>query len=342
MLAEPGTGAAARPAERTFASGGVERRVGRLAGMEPVPQRRDVSGYFRAVAVDFDGTLAGDGRPDPAVLGALDEVRARGVRVLLVTGRILAELREAFPDVDDHVDAVVGENGAVFATPAGTRRVPPPVPEELAAALAARAVSCRPGLVLLACGGDVEHVVLDQVRRLGLDCQLVRNRSELMVLPAGVSKGTGLVEARDELGLSAHNTIAVGDAENDHSLLEVAEIAVANSVESLKHHADVVLGLADGAGVAELVRGPLVSGRERRCPGRWRVTLGRDEGGHTVDLPASQLNVLVARGGQRGQVLRRGAHRRAAHRARVHAGGGRPGGRPRRARPPARGARHRG
>ena len=271
--------------------------------MEHVPVGGDVLGYFRAVAVDFDGTLAGDGRPDAAVLAALDEVRARGVRVLLVTGRILAELHETFPDVDGHVDAVVGENGAVLATPAGTRRVAPPVPEELAAALTARDVSCRHGLVLVACGGDVEHVVLDEVRRLGLDCQLVRNRSELMVLPAGVSKGTGLVEALDELGLSAHNTIAVGDAENDHSLLEVAEIGVAvdNAVESLKHHADLVLDLPDGAGVAELLRGPLVSGRERRCPGRWRVTLGHDEEGRAVDLPASQLNVLVAGGTGEGK-----------------------------------------
>lgn len=260
-------------------------------------------GYFRAVAVDFDGTLAGDGRPDAGVVEALDEVRARGVRVLLVTGRILAELRETFPDVDEHVDAVVGENGAVLATPAGTRRLAPPVADELAGALTAHDVRCRRGLVLVACGGDDEHVVLDEVRRLGLDCQLVRNRSELMVLPAGVSKGTGLAEALGELGLSPHNTIAVGDAENDHSLLEVAEIgvAVANAVESLKRHADVVLDLPDGAGVAGLLRGPLVTGRERRCPGRWRVTLGRDQGGQAVDLPASQLNVLVAGGTGEGK-----------------------------------------
>jgi hypothetical protein len=87
-----------------------------------------------------------------------------------------------------------------------------------------------------------------------------------------------LVEALGELGLSPHNTIAVGDAENDHSLLEVAEIgvAVANAVESLRHHADVVLDLPDGAGVAELVRGPLVSGRSGlQRPGREiRVELG--------------------------------------------------------------------
>lgn len=62
--------------------------------------------YFRAVAVDFDGTLAeGHVAPDaPDALAALGEARARGVRVILVTGRIMNELRTVFPDVDDRVD----------------------------------------------------------------------------------------------------------------------------------------------------------------------------------------------------------------------------------------------
>ena len=62
-----------------------------------------------------------------------------------------------------------------------------------------------------------------------------------MILPAGVTKGSGLLEALGELGLSQHNTIGVGDAENDHSLLEVCEIgvAVANAVDAIRAHADV-------------------------------------------------------------------------------------------------------
>lgn len=269
----------------------------------PDPPRRDEpTGYFRAVAVDFDGTLAEGGRPDPGVLEALADVRAHGLRVVLATGRILAELRTTFPDVDEHVDALVGENGAVVSGPAGARLLAPPVAGELATALAARGVGCRRGEVLVACGGDDEHVVLDEVRRLGLDCQLVRNRSELMVLPAGVSKGVGLVEALGDLGLSAHNAIAIGDAENDHALIEVAEVgvAVANAVESLRHHADVVLDGPDGAGVAAFLAGPVVAGRERWCPGRWRIGLGHNADG-VVDLPASQLNVLIAGGTGEGK-----------------------------------------
>ena len=61
-------------------------------------------GYFRAVAVDFDGTLTMGGRPGAATLAALDEARAAGRRIVIVTGRILADLLAVFPDVDEHVE----------------------------------------------------------------------------------------------------------------------------------------------------------------------------------------------------------------------------------------------
>ena len=76
------------------------------------------SGYFRAVAVDFDGTLTEGARPDEAVLEAIAELRGRGVRVILATGRILSELRHGFADVDEHFDSIVAENGALDQRPA--------------------------------------------------------------------------------------------------------------------------------------------------------------------------------------------------------------------------------
>ena len=41
----------------------------------------------------------------------------------------------------------------------------------------------------------------------------------------GVNKATGLAAALDELGLSPHNVVGVGDAENDHAFLPVCECA---------------------------------------------------------------------------------------------------------------------
>ena len=72
--------------------------------------------YFRAVAIDYDCTLTDGPRPSPDVLEALWEFRGTGRRVVLVTGRIVAELRQDFPEVERHFDAVVAENGAVVFT----------------------------------------------------------------------------------------------------------------------------------------------------------------------------------------------------------------------------------
>ena len=70
-------------------------------------------GSFRAVALNYDGTLA-EGPVDPQVIAALDEARDRGIKIMVVTGRIYTELVQAFPGVERHVDAVVAENGAVL------------------------------------------------------------------------------------------------------------------------------------------------------------------------------------------------------------------------------------
>ena len=141
------------------------------------------------------------------------------------------------------------------------------------------------------------------VRELGLDCQLIRNRGELMILPAGVTKGSGLLEALGELGLSPHNAIGVGDAENDHSLLDACEVgvAVANAVDALRAHADMCLALPDGQGVTDLLLGPLLAGRAHLYPRRWQVMLGTDDGGEPVMLPGSQLNIALCGGTGKGK-----------------------------------------
>ena len=106
--------------------------------------------YFRAVAIDYDGTLA-DGQVKPETLAVLAEARARQIRVILVTGRIMSELQAVFPGALDHVDAVVAENGAVLATRAGVRLLAAPVGRAVSAGLDARGVAHRSGQVLVAC-----------------------------------------------------------------------------------------------------------------------------------------------------------------------------------------------
>jgi hypothetical protein len=159
----------------------------------------------------------------------------------------------------------------------------------------ARGAPVRRGEVLLACDACWGQAATREIRRLQLDCQLVYNRAALMILPAGVSKGQGLFDALGELGVSHHNTVAVGDAENDLALLEVAEVGVAtgNAVPSLKTHADLVLDLPDGAGVRALLRGPFLSGQRRLCPARHWIRVEEFPDGRPVTVPGSQANILI-------------------------------------------------
>lgn len=255
-----------------------------------------MSHHFRAVVLDFDGTLTEGGRPAPDVLAAISEAREDGRKVVLASGRILSELRSVFPDVDAHFDGLVAENGGVLSIEASDRVLAPPVPFELDEALVERGIAFRRGQVLLACHGSAETEVFGEIRRLGLEVQIVRNRAELMVLPPGVSKGQGVFEILGDLGYSHHNAIGVGDAENDHSLLGICElgVAVANAVPSLQAHADVVLAQSDGKAVADLLRGPLLSGELRIEPKRWQVDLGRFDDGAPARIPGSQVNLLIA------------------------------------------------
>jgi hypothetical protein len=80
-----------------------------------------------------------------------------------------------------------------------------------------------------------------------------------MILPSTVNKATGLAAALSELGLSAHNAVGIGDAENDHAFLEACDIAVAvdNALPAVKERADHVTSDGWGDGVAELIEGLL-------------------------------------------------------------------------------------
>ena len=260
--------------------------------------------YFRAIAVDYDGTLTERQRPSDSVLAAVRATREHGMKVVLMTGRILEELRSDFPTVEQEFDAIIGENGAVLWTPAGGERaLAEPVAHGLEAGLRAARVPYRRGRVILATEARYDQLVLEQITSRRLECQLTYNRGALMILPPGLSKGTGLFEALGELGISHHNTVGIGDAENDHSLLEFCElgVAVANAVPSLQDNADIVLRETDGEGVKAFLGGPIISGELRLRPRRWALNLGTAPEEGPVLLPASQLNVLIVGGSGQGK-----------------------------------------
>lgn len=259
--------------------------------------------HFRAIALDYDGTLTSTGRLDDTILGALQTLRKERLKIVLVTGRIPWELLELCPHAEELFDRIVWENGAVVWGLRGARVLAPPVPAELEEALARRGVSLRRGQAILAGHARDAVAALEEIGRLGLEVQVVRNRDELMLVPAGVSKGTGLFDALGDLGISRHSTLAVGDAENDHSLLGACElgVAVANAVPSLKEAADVVLSEGGSEGLARFLLGPAVLSDETPEPRRFQAVLGTWEDGSAAKVPASGINVLVTGGTMSGK-----------------------------------------
>ena len=112
---------------------------------------------------------------------------------------------------------------------------------------------------------------------------------------------TGLCAALEELKLSPHNIVAIGDAENDHAFLESCEcsVAVANAIPALKEEADFVTQEARGAGVVELIDKLIDNDLSDLAAGlRGEPILVGSADGHPVTLPLYGCNLLVC--GQSG------------------------------------------
>jgi hydroxymethylpyrimidine pyrophosphatase-like HAD family hydrolase len=255
---------------------------------------------YLTLACDYDGTLATHGRVNEETLGALERLRGSGRKLILVTGRELPDLQTVFPALP-LFDQVVAENGALLYRPHDKEEKvlgTPPPPEFLEALRRKGVGPLSVGHVIVATWHPHETAVLEAIRDLGLELQVIFNKDAVMVLPAGVNKATGLAAALAGMGLSPHNVVGVGDAENDHAFLNLCEcaVAVANALPMLKDHADLVTQGDHGAGVIELIDRLLADDLHELEPRltRHHILLGtRDDGGE-VRIPPSGGNVLIA------------------------------------------------
>jgi hydroxymethylpyrimidine pyrophosphatase-like HAD family hydrolase len=254
---------------------------------------------FVALATDYDGTLAHHGTVPAHAVNALERFAATGRKLILVTGRELDELLGVFPEID-RFDRVVAENGALLYTPETGERKPlaPPPPAAFVEALEARGVPLAVGRSIVATVEPHETIVLETIRDLALELQVIFNKGAVMVLPASVNKATGLAVALEALGLSSHNVAAIGDAENDHALLHMAEfgVATANAVEPLRESADYASPHHHAAAVIELIDAIIENDLRDLAPRRDRrqILLGRCDDGEPVYMPPAWINLLIA------------------------------------------------
>lgn len=212
---------------------------------------------YQIVALDYDGTIAHHGKVAEETVEALRQLKASKRKIILVTGRELDELKTLFPE---HIlfDRIVAENGALIYNPATLeeRLLGEKPPDAFIQDLKRHNVSpLSIGRVIVATWEPHQHIVLEAIKRSGIERQVIFNKGAVMVLPAGINKAKGLSSVLEELNFSMHNVIAIGDAENDSSMLQAAECAVVvqNALPALKKTVDWVTNDDHGNGVMEMV-----------------------------------------------------------------------------------------
>jgi len=257
--------------------------------------------HISVIATDFDGTISEGDQLAPKARRVLRRWREIGHFTVLVSGRPFEFLRN-LQEREQAFDLIVAENGAVLYNPhTDELRLPfGEVPEDLVEALAQLDIPLWRGIAIAGTTMPHDGAVWAASRELGLAVHVGTNRNEVMALPPGASKGAGLLHLLQREGLSPRNLLAFGDAENDRSLLQAAEVkvAVANAVESLKAIADHVTTLAGPAGVADFVERHLLDGVPFDFPLRGAHHFDLDVAGE-ISLNAHDLvdrELLVAGG----------------------------------------------
>ncbi|MBX6312676.1 MAG: HAD-IIB family hydrolase [Isosphaeraceae bacterium] len=255
---------------------------------------------YLALAADYDGTLAHDGHVDDPTIAALERLRGSGRRLVMVTGRELDELLAIFPPIE-LFDRVVAENGALLYRPQTREEVllAERPPEGFIAALRRRGVGpISVGRAIVATWEPHQTTVLETIKEMGLELQVIFNKGAVMILPTGVNKATGLTAALDELGLSPHNAVGIGDAENDHAFLALCECsaAVANALPAIQERADFVTQGDHGAGVVELIERLEADDLQSLAPRlvRHEILLGKTRDGGEERIAPYGVNILVA------------------------------------------------
>jgi phosphoglycolate phosphatase len=203
----------------------------------------------RLLALDLDGTIKSKGKPvRKDVLAKLKKLRAKGIRLVLATGRCLEEI-EAIVDPDGF-DAVVAENGAILL---GGGKKQLLSPRGWARTRAELLTHFKPGCEEVVI--SLDRKLTPEVRRVvGTRATVQVNKDRVMILPRGVTKGTGL-SAAVKLLKEAGPIACVGDGENDLAMFEASDYAIAlgNSVPPLKKLADYVSPLPDGRGTIDAI-----------------------------------------------------------------------------------------
>ena len=249
--------------------------------------------YRRVLAFDFDGTLALNGDVPPEVETALEQCHASGHVLFLVTGRRYETVN--LGHLGDLFAGIVWENGAVLThTASGETYLPfGQLDTRLLKAIEEAGIPFERGLAIAATWAPHDQALWHILSSHGGSTSIEYNKSAVMVLPPGATKGTGLERLLTLCGLSPRNLAAFGDAENDLSMLRLAEVsvAVADAVPAVIETADVLATAPGPQGVLEILNEYPLSGKFLDIPLKRErpILLGQTESGAAIHIPAARL-----------------------------------------------------
>lgn len=254
---------------------------------------------FHVFASDYDGTLARNGKVSHDVIEKVQAIKSSNRTIVLVTGRELPDLKNVFPEYTIF-DFIVAENGALIYTPStGKEELLGETPDEnFIKALQEKGVNrLSVGKVIVATWEPFQNVVLQTIKKFGIERQIIFNKGAVMILPPGINKATGLQSLLNQLHFSHHNLVAIGDAENDSAMMLTAECAVAvnNALPSLKQVADFVTTSSHEKGVIELANMLLENDLDTitKKQTRHNISLGRCEVGNEFSIRPYRPGILL-------------------------------------------------
>lgn len=213
---------------------------------------------FKALAVDIDGTITDPSRRIETLgIETLRELEAKGVRVVLATGNVLpvALGLKTFIGLSGPVVAetggVVYHDGEIHLLEDGEG--PRRAYERISAIMdAPRLLTDRWRLSEVAMLPEVsEERVREAVK--GMDVRVESSGFAVHLLGAAHDKMAGVRKAASLLGIDVEDFLAVGDSDNDMSMLAGCGmgVAVANATPGAKSVADMVTEGKHSAGMRE-------------------------------------------------------------------------------------------
>jgi hydroxymethylpyrimidine pyrophosphatase-like HAD family hydrolase len=253
---------------------------------------------YHALISDYDGTLTCNEKMSSQTLSALYSIKYSGRKLILATGRRLEEIQTCIPEYQ-LFDRIVAENGAlIFAPDSAEICLLGEQPQSpFIEYLQQKGVPLSIGKVIIGAWEPHQSLILEAIRLFGLEHQVIFNKGAVMILPPGINKASGIQHALASLNLSPHNTVVIGDAENDCAMFKAVECAVAvqNALPHVKDIADWTTREPSGQGVCELIDRLLDDDLASLDPllSRNFLPIGINADGDPFDISPSFTNVLL-------------------------------------------------